>query len=408
MNEPTLGVMRAPRHLVVGPGQRYTLSSYVLKFGRRALLITDARMAQDAAFLNMVDDLKKHDVAVRVFDGVAAELPLFCIEAGLHSAVGFEASVIVGLGGGSCLDAAKVIATVLAHGGAPADYYGEYQVPGPILPLILMPTTSGTGSEVTPVAVIDDPLKAQKIGIASPYLIPEVAICDAELTLTCPPGLTAASGADALTHAIEAFTTLQRPAHPRLTTDHVFIGKNALADHFALEAIRLISQNLEECVERGDNLARRHDLMVGSTLAGLAFGVAGTAAAHAIQYPIGAQTKTAHGLGVATLLPYVMTWNSPACREQIARIGEAMGLSVSGGIEERAKAAVDHVADLFAKIGIPKSIAALGVTEDQLDGIADTAMRIDRLIKNNPRKLDAAGMTQVVRAAFLGDRSLLA
>ena len=145
----------------------------------------------------------------------------------------FQADMVIGVGGGSCLDMAKCVALLLTHGGLPQDYYGEFKVPGPLMPLIAIPTTAGTGSEVTPVAVLADSARSLKIGISSPHLVPTVAICDPELTLSCPAALTAVAGADALTHAIEAFTATRRSVTPHITQERVFISKNALSDHFA-------------------------------------------------------------------------------------------------------------------------------------------------------------------------------
>lgn len=405
MDAGLLGVLRAPRQVVFGAGQRAVLADHVAALGRSVLLVTDTRMAADAALLGMRRSLEDAGVAVTVFDGVESELPLQNVLDGQAAAAGAE--VIVGIGGGSCLDAAKCIALLAAHGGVPADYYGEYKVPGPVLPLICVPTTAGTGSEVTPVAVLGDPARAMKIGIASPYLIPLVAICDPELTVTCPPGLTAVSGADALTHAIEAFTTLRRDPTGRISLDHVFVGKNAISDALAIEAIRLIGGSLARAVEDGSDAQARADMMLGSTLAGLAFGAAGTAAAHAIQYPIGAMTHTAHGLGVAALMPYVMAWNRPACTAEFARIGAALGLPGAGDEGARADAAVEAVAALFARIGIPETIEKLGVTRDRLDEVGRLALSAERLIKNNPRPLAPEAMDRIVRAAFEGRRASL-
>lgn len=186
-------------------------------------------------------------------------------------------------------------------------------MPGPVLPVIAVPTTAGTGSEATPVAVISDPDRTLKVGISSPHLLPRVAICDPDLTLTCPPALTAIAGADALTHAIEAFTAGRRAPSPELAQRHVFIGKSALTDHFALLAIRLLGRSLERACHDGADEEARADVMLAALAAGCAFGTAGTAAAHAIQYPVGALTHTAHGLGVATLLPYGWRPSLPSC-----------------------------------------------------------------------------------------------
>lgn len=401
------GTLRMPRNLVFGVGQRHALPRFAAALGRRALVVTDERLAADPIFAALIDGLTNAGLQVQLFDGVIAELPVACIAQAVEAGRALGADLVIGIGGGSCLDAAKVAALLLTHGGRAADYYGEFQVPGPVLPLIAIPTTSGTGSEVTPVAVVSDPDRALKVGIASPHLISHTAICDPELTFSCPPGLTAVSGADALTHAIEAFTTMRREPGPNLVHEHVFLGKNALSDHYALLAVSHIAAGLKRAYDNGSDSEARARMMLGATAAGLAFGTAGTAAAHAVQYPVGAMTHTPHGAGVATLMPYVMTFNSARCAPELAEIGQAMGLVGGGSQAERAIATIDAVADLFASIGIPHSLAELGVKEEQLAQIAEQSMGITRLIKNNPRPIDEASMTELVRAAFDGDRARL-
>ena len=402
------GTMRSTRNLVFGTGQRAALPGYAATLGRRALVVTDERLSAEADFHVIVDGLRKAGVDVKVFDRTIAELPLDCINNALEAGAAFGADMVIGIGGGSCLDAAKVAALLLTHGGRASDYYGEFKVPGPVLPLILLPTTAGTGSEVTPVAVITDPDRALKVGIASPHLICHTAICDPELTYSCPPGLTAVSGADALTHAIEAFTTVRREPTGNIVHEHVFLGKNALSDHYALLAISHISASLKRAYDDGQDIEARQRLMFGATAAGLAFGVAGTAAAHAVQYPVGAMTHTAHGAGVAVMMPYVMEFNRSYCEAEIGEIGQAMGLDVKGRpAEQQADPTIDAVATLFASIGIPKTIADLGISKDQLPQVAEQAMGSARLIKNNPRPLDLASMTVLVEAAFSGNRDAL-
>ena len=402
------GAVRGPRNLVFGAGQRRALPGYARALGRRALLVTDERMAADPALAELTSAIEATGMAVSVFSGTLPELPAACIGEGVAHGRAFGADLVVGIGGGSCMDAAKIIALLLAHGGETADYYGEFKVPGPVLPLIAVPTTAGTGSEVTPVAVVSDKGRAVKVGIASPHLIPHTAICDPELTYGCPPGLTAISGADALTHAIEAFTTAARVPTGSLVHEHVFLGKNTLSDFYALEAIRLIGRSLARAVRDGSDIAARHNMMLGATLAGLAFGTAGTAAAHAVQYPVGALTNTPHGLGVAAMMPYVMEFNLPMATPAMAAIALAMGLPVDGMTEaQRASAAVDGVAALFADIGIPSDIRSLGMSEDKLDWTAEQALAATRLVKNNPRPLDPQSMALLVRAAYAGNRDML-
>ncbi|WP_319518588.1 iron-containing alcohol dehydrogenase [uncultured Martelella sp.] len=397
------GLTRAPACIIFGPGQRDAAALHAARLGRRALLVTDARLSANPDFAALRDALAGAGLETATFDGVEAELPVACIEAGARAGRDHEADMVLAIGGGSCLDAAKVIALLLSHGGRPQDYYGENKVPGPVLPLIALPTTAGTGSEVTPVAVLADPERAMKIGIASPYLIPTISICDPELTLSCPPGLTAVSGADALTHAIEAFTTLRRDANPDLSTDHVFTGKNAMSDLFALEAIRLIAGSLEQAVRAGNDLEARAAMSRGALLAGLAFGVAGTAAAHAIQYPVGALTHTPHGAGVATLMPYVMAWNHAYCEAELAQIGSAMGLDATGDTHADALAAIREVARLFKAIAIPETLEELGLADSLLDQVARDSLGAERLVKNNPRPLDLDGMSRIVAAAQTGN-----
>ncbi len=394
------GTIRSPRELIMGSGQRHVLGQVAAKLGHRVLLITDQRLAADADFLAMVDSLKRNGLEIQIDDGTLPDVPTETVIEAAERSRDFHPDVVVGVGGGSCLDMAKCVALLLSHGGQPQDYYGELQVPGPILPLVAVPTTAGTGSEVTPVAVLSDRNRSLKIGISSPYLIPTVAICDPELTLSCPASLTAIAGADAFTHAIEAFTAKRRPATPELTQERVFIGKNALSDHFALTAMSLLWQGLEAAYNNGGDLTARSQVMQGATFAGLAFAVAGTAAAHAIQYPVGAVTHTAHGAGVACLMPWVMEWNRPIIGDELEKMAASLGLDDGAAV-------IPAISGLFGRIGIPPTLATLGLAEDRLDWVADQSCGIARLIQNNPRPLDRMDMRKLLDAAYWGDVSML-
>jgi alcohol dehydrogenase class IV len=393
------GTIRAPRELIFGSGQRHALGRIASKLGKRALVVTDARLASDADFLAMVADLEGAGIAVRVDSSTQPDVPVETAQASAAAAKEFGPDLVVGVGGGSCLDMAKCVAILLSHGGRPQDYYGEHNVPGPVLPIIAIPTTAGTGSEVTPVAVLSDAERSLKVGISSPYLIPTASICDPELTLTCPPGLTAIAGADAMTHAIEAFTAIRREPAPGIAQERVFVGKNELSDHFALRAIGLLWQGLEASCRNGSDLAAREKVMMGATLAGLAFGVAGTAAAHAIQYPVGALTHTAHGAGVACLMPYVMRWNTQAIEPELSAIASVAGLRSASDV-------VPELAGLFDRIGIPSTLQALGLAEDRIGWVAEQSCGIARLVQNNPRPLPQPDMLRLVTAAYAGDHTL--
>jgi alcohol dehydrogenase class IV len=388
--------LRSPREILFGAGQRHALGAVAKRLGSRALVVTDARMADSAVFQEMLTALRAQGLEVRVDSSTLPDVPVDSAIAATAVHQSFAADLVIGIGGGSCLDMAKCLALLLTHGGRPQDYFGELLVPGPILPLIAVPTTAGTGSEVTPVAVLSDSERTLKVGISSPHLIPVTAICDPELTMTCPPGLTAIAGADALTHAIEAFTAIRRPLTPSLTQERVFVGKNLSSDHFALRAITLLSEGLETTCTDGANAEARGKVMLGATLAGLAFGVAGTAAAHAIQYPIGALTHTAHGTGVACLMPYVMAWNAPAIQPELAEIATAMGLS-------HADQVIPALAGLFKRIGIPATLHELGLAADKIDWVADQSLGIARLMQNNPRPVTPADMRRLLNAASTGD-----
>ncbi|NDV00060.1 iron-containing alcohol dehydrogenase [Pseudoroseicyclus tamaricis] len=394
------GTIRAPRELIFGAGQRRALGRIAAGLGKRALIVTDERLAGDADFRQMVADLEEAGLATQVDASTLPDVPVATAIASAEAAKSFSPDLVIGVGGGSCLDMAKCVALLLSHGGKPQDYYGEFMVPGPVLPLIAIPTTAGTGSEVTPVAVLSDDARQLKVGISSPHLIPTASICDPELTATCPPGLTAIAGADALTHAIEAFTAIRREPVAGLAQERVFVGKNTTSDHFALQAIGLLWEGLERAVTDGSDAEARAQVMLGATNAGLAFGVAGTAAAHAIQYPVGALTHTAHGAGVACLMPYVMAWNAPKIAPELEQMAGVMGLG--GGAD-----VIPAIAALFARIGIPATLADLGLAEDKLDWVAEQSCGIARLIQNNPNPLPPEDMRRLVGAAYHGETAAL-
>lgn len=400
------GALRLPASIVFGSGQRAGLGLMAAGFSKRALVCTDARMGQDTNFKAIVADLKANGITTEVYDRTEADLPIGGITGCVTQYADFHPDVVVGVGGGSCMDMAKCVATLLTHGGSLRDYYGENKVPGPVAPVIAVPTTSGTGSEVTPVAVIADTERGTKVGISSPYLIPRIAVCDPELTLTCPPGLTAVSGADALTHAIESYTAARRQVTPDLTVKNVFVGKNVLSDAFGLVSLKNIFEALPVAVKDGHNIAAREKMMLASLAAGCSFSTAGTAAAHAIQYPVGNETHTPHGMGVALLMPYVMEYNRPACVTAYAEIARAIGLS--GTDEALSHQLIDAVAALLKEIGIPATLKELGLPENKQDWTAQSAMGSARLVNNNPRPLDVNALAAITRAAYSGNRATLA
>lgn len=402
----TLGVLRLPRTVLFGPGQRHAVAEAVAGLGRTALICTDRRLAASPELAVMRKEMEAAGLRVEVFGETEPELPVAGVVNCVRGLTGLGVDVVVGMGGGSCLDMAKAVALLLSHGGTPQDYYGESVVPGPILPVVAVPTTAGTGSEATPVAVFADPDREMKVGISSPHLIPHTAICDPELTHSCPPGLTAHSGADAVTHLVESFTAGTRPVSASLAFERVFIGKSALTDHVALQGLELMGRSLLKAYQDPADATARHDVMLAAFAGGVALGTAGTAAAHALQYPLGAATHTPHGLGVGTLIPYVMRFNLPARMREFGQIARVLGVPDTGQDEATlARAGVEAVDALIDGLGLPRTIAELGLPEDRLAWLAEQGMGATRLVQNNPRPLDLAAMEAIARAAFTGDRS---
>jgi len=401
----TLGTLRLPARIHVGYGVRAQIPAALAEHGRRVLAVVDPFLANSPEFTQLVASLGEAGLEVTTNTGVLPELPVDSLTAVAAAVADADPQVVLAYGGGSAIDAAKLIATLLAHGGPLSRFYGENAVPGPVLPIVAVPTTAGTGSEVTPVAVVSDPEIEMKIGISSPHLVPVAAIVDPELTLGAPPTVTAHAGIDALVHALESYTaavvsldwTGQLP---------LFTGQNVLADPLALEAIRRIAPNLARAVRDGGDREARAEVALGSLLAGMAFGPTGTHLSHALQYPIGAITKTPHGLGTGLMVPFVLQAAAAVVPERLAAIDRALG-GTEPDDAVAAQNAVDRVADLCREIGIPSSLAEIGVTEDQLEHIAELALRSKRLVGISPVGSDRATLLSILRAAHAGRRSLI-
>jgi alcohol dehydrogenase len=397
---PEPGALRAPREVLFGAGAAGATGELAHRLGERVLVVTDATLAVGEPGRQVLGSLRTRGLEVEVFDGTLPELPMDVVLAAIREAVSTSPQLLVGLGGGSSIDLAKLVALGITHGDDLRSFYGEEQVPGPIAPVIAIPTTAGTGSEVTPVAVLTDPEAVLKVGISSRRLIPTYAVVDPVLTHSCPPSVTGHAGIDALAHAIEAYTAARRelPAG----TEAVFIGKNSLSDAFALTAVEQIAPNL--IAAQRDEPTARAAVAYGSLCAGLAFGTAGTAVAHALQYPIGARTHTPHGLGTGLLLAYAMRFNQPVRAAELAAIGRAMGAAGEDDADEHgAEAAIATVAALAGAIGLPDSLAELGVAEGELEGLARQALGVKRLIVNNPRQLAEQDLLEILRAAWRGE-----
>ncbi|HWL77893.1 iron-containing alcohol dehydrogenase [Microbacterium sp.] len=401
-----IGLLRLPREVRFGFGARRAVAGLAAGFGERVAFVVDPFLAETDDFRAVLAETHDRGCRTEVIADVPPELPVGAVQDAAEALRPFGADVIVGYGGGSALDAAKLVSLLLAHP-APLDrYYGENAVPGPVTPLVAVPTTAGTGSEVTPVAVVSDPSRAVKVGISSPHLIPAIAVVDPELTMSAPAGVTAYAGIDAFVHAVESFTAapLADVGAERLP---VFVGRDVLTEPLSLEAARLIHRSLPVAIANPGDRRAREEMSRASLLAGMAFGSAGTHISHAVQYPIGALTHTPHGLGTGMLLPYVLQAFLPAIPDRLAVLGEALGLDAAGDERARAQATVDAIADLCARIGLPTSLAELGVSHADREQVVTLSLQARRLVDIAPQPVDEQLMGAIFDAAFAGDRSRL-
>lgn len=369
---------------------------------KRALIVTDAVLEKAGVLERVRRPLVEAGLAVDAFTGGEPEPSMRAAEACLKQAQAFKPDALVGLGGGSNMDLAKIAATMLAHGGTPRTFVGDDKVPGPIAPLVCVPTTAGTGSEVSAASVLTDTDNHMKVGILSNYLRPRVALVDPLLTVSCPPKVTADSGIDALTHAIEAYTAVDNAEFPLPAGERsVYQGRHPMGDVLAEKAIALIGQFLRRAVKNGNDLEARDGMALGATLAGLAFSNVGVAVVHALEYPVGGATHCSHGAGNGLLLPYVMRFNLPARKKEFATIARLLGEDVQGLSEEAAaEKAVAVVERLRDDIGVPGRLRELGVKEEQIRPFAEKAFGIKRILRVNPRPVTADDLEGILRAAY--------
>lgn len=373
--------------------------------GRRVFVCTDPVLTEHGVPTPVLASLRAAGLIVDSHLGGEPEVSRLAVEAAAAAAAKFAPDVILGIGGGSNLDMAKGVALLLAHGGRLPDYYGESRVPGPVTPIIAVPTTAGTGSEVTPVAVFSDNERALKAGVSSPFLLPVAAVVDPLLTLTCPKTVTAHSGLDALSHAIEATCAASyRTFPPDVTLGRVFTGKNPYSDSLAAAAIDLVAAHLFPAYDDGSNLVAREGMMLASLLAGLAFSAAGTGVVHALQYPLGARTHTAHGHGNALLMPAVLRFNVAERPQELAHVARTLGAaSIEVGDDAAARLAPAAVAQLAARVGVAPGLRHIGLAWEDLPAIAQAATGIERLVRANPRLVTEADLLAILRDAFNGE-----
>jgi alcohol dehydrogenase len=383
----TISYFRTGETLVTGSGSISKIGEEAKKLNAtKVIIITDKVIRQTGLLSKVINPLEEAGLATDIIDDVVPEPPFENLEQMITQIEGKGYDLLVGVGGGSALDIAKVLSIMLTNNEDVRDLVGIEKVKNPGVPTILVPTTSGTGSEVTYNAIFTDIRDKVKKGIVSPYLLPKVAIVDPELTLTVPPSVTAATGMDALVHAVESYTAIRA---------------GELTDGIALQAIKLISRSLRKAVYNGKDLKAREDMAMGSLLAGISLGNAGVGAVHALAYPLGGKFKVPHGVANSLLLPFVMKYNAVADLEKFAEVAKAMGENVEGlSLREAADRAVQALAQLSKDVGIPSSLKEVGVTASDISGLAEEASKIDRLLNNNPRWLTVKEIKKIYEEAY--------
>ena len=374
------------RSILVERGGSANLAKRIQERGGKSVLIVTDPGVLSAGLLNKaLHQFKELHLPVQIFSDVQADPPVSVIASAVKAAKEFKADCIVGFGGGSSMDVAKLVALLAPGKETLLDVYGVGMAKGPRLPLLLVPTTAGTGSEVTTISIVTVS-ESEKKGVVSPQLLPDIALLDAELTLGLPDHVTAATGIDAMVHAIEAFTT------KRL--------KNPVSDCLAKEALRLLAANLHKAVRSGSDIVARENMLLGACLAGMAFTNAPVAGVHALAYPIGARFHVPHGLSNSLMLGPVMRFNLDVAHAMYAELGQIIKPGLHGSTKEQAAQLSDYLGGLAGELGLPQRLVELGITANDIDQLATDAMLQTRLLQNSPREITLANAAALYREAL--------
>ncbi len=374
--------LRSPHLILAGLGAAERIGPEAAGMGvKKAFLVTDKGVIDSGIGKKVADLLTKEGIQVNTFDRVLSDPDIACAEASIEMARRGKYELIVGVGGGSSMDIASATSVMLTNPGTINDYLGINLVKNPGISTFLIPTTAGTGAEVTPNAILTDTKEKLKKAIVSPHILPRVAIVDPLFTLSMPPRVTAFSGLDALTHAIEAFTSA---------------NSTILTDLFAKEAIVLIGRSLRTAAAKGENLEARYDMAIGSLYAGIALANAGVTAVHALAYPLGGEFNVPHGIANGLLLPFVMEFNVMGNIPKFAQIARLLGERVENlPLLAQAYQAAEAVKMLSRDLPVPQTLTELNIPKGAIPAMAEAAVKITRLMNNNPRQMsaqDAAGI----------------
>lgn len=350
---------------------------------RRVLLVSSTPVLPTLGTVR--DALKTAHITVVTASPVDCEPTCALFEQMLTAARAEKIEAVLGIGGGSAIDVAKLLAALTRGTQTPTEVFGINLLAGRALPLVCLPTTSGTGAEVSPNAILLDEAAALKKGVVSPHLVPDAAFVDPLLTLTVPPAVTAATGLDALTHCIEAFAN--KFAHPAV-------------DIYALQGIRLIAAHLERAVRNGQDLEARAAMALGSFYGGLCLGPVNTGAVHALSYPLGGRFHIAHGVANSLLLPHVIRFNTPSAVERHAEVALALGVPPGANAAATAERGVEFLAQLSRNCGVPQRLSELNIPRDAIPYLAQAALQVQRLLKNNLRLVTEPDAVAIYEAAF--------
>jgi alcohol dehydrogenase len=361
------------------------LISTQLPTARRALIVTDAGLWKTGILEAPRRSLEACGIAVHMFTDVVADPPEAVVEAAIQKARAIDADLVIGLGGGSSMDVAKLVAALAPHSQPLKEAYGIGHVRGKRLPLVQVPTTAGTGSEVTNIAIVTTG-ETTKMGVVAPQLYADIAVLDATMTLGLPPAVTAATGIDAMVHAIEAFTSRHK--------------KNPMSDMLARQALGLLSTHLLTACEDGRNLAARQGMLLGACLAGQAFSNAPVAAVHALAYPVGGIFHVPHGLSNSLVLPHVLGFNMPNAAPHYAELAGIVAPGTSGSPEARGHTLIAALQQIAQHTRIATTLRQVGITDGDLDRLADDAMLQTRLLGNNPREVTRDDARAIYAAAL--------
>ena len=350
-----------------------------------ALIVTDPGFLKTGLVDSLIASLRAADLQTSVYSDVIADPPEAIVLQAVAAARQNKIDMVIGLGGGSSMDVAKLIAVLLGSDQHLKTMYGIGNIKGGRLPLIQIPTTAGTGSEVTPISIVTTGATT-KMGVVAPQLYADLAILDASLTVGLPSKVTAATGIDAMVHAIEAYTTK--------------LKKNPLSDMLARQALSLLANNLVLACEDGKNLPARQAMLLGAMLAGQSFSNAPCAAVHALAYPIGGIFHVPHGLSNSLVLPHVLRFNTPNAAPLYAELAEIVNPDIQGSVEAKSQGLIDHMEKLAQRVGIETQLRQVGIAAKDLDRLADDAMLQTRLLANNPRMVTREDAHAIYAAAL--------